>query len=54
MSSFEREGAVDSECAVRSKKQLEIYETLRREVRTEVVCLGVIRIEIGYSPLSSS
>ena len=41
----EREGAVDSKCVAKSKKQWEIQETRRKEVRTVWVHSGVIRIE---------
>ena len=51
MRSFEREGAVDRECVSKSKRQQEIQETLRKEVRTDWVHSRVIRIETAYSSL---
>ena len=50
-SRFEREGTVDCRCVMRSKKSLEIYETLRREVGTEAVYVGAVRLEMVRIPL---
>lgn len=36
---------------MRSKKSLEIYETLRREVGMEAVYVGAVRLEMVCIPL---